>query len=134
MDLFRPPSVFSYFSPASVAPGTAGVRAPEMGIFTTSTSLRRANFVHTMVFSSIPVSANAPSGTSLDLAPLQALASTPDRLVDALNDLMMHGTMPAAMRESIITAVSAVSSANPLKRARTAVYLVATSSLYQVER
>jgi hypothetical protein len=134
MDLFRPPSVFSYFSPAAAAPGTAGVRAPEMGIFTTSTALRRINFVNTMVFSTIPVSANAPSGTSLDLAPLQELASTPGRLVDALDELLLHGTMSATMRDSIITAVSAVSGTNTLKRARTALYLAATSSQYQVER
>jgi hypothetical protein len=38
------------------------------------------------------------------------------------------------MRQSIIDAVTAVAVTNPLKRARTAVYLVATSSQYQVER
>jgi hypothetical protein len=134
MDVFRPPSVFSYFSPATVAPGTAGLRAPEMALFTTSTSLRRINFVNTLVFSGIPVSASAPSGTALDLAPLQALAESPEQLVDALNELLMHGTMSPVMRASIIQAVSAVGRTNTLKRARTAVYLVATSSQYQVER
>jgi uncharacterized protein (DUF1800 family) len=134
MDVFRPPSVFSYFSPAAVAPGTGGLRAPEMGLFTTSTSLRRINFVNTLVFSGIPVSASAPSGTSLDLSPLQALAHAPEQMVDALNDLLMHGTMSAQMRASIVQAVSAVAATNPLKRARTAVYLVASSSQYQVER
>ena len=38
------------------------------------------------------------------------------------------------MRDSIVGAVTAVAASNPLKRARTAVYLVATSSQYQVER
>jgi uncharacterized protein (DUF1800 family) len=134
MDLFRPPSVFSYFSPGTVVAGTQGVRGPEFGLFTTSTALRRANFVNTIVFSTIPVGANSPSGTSLDLSPLQALAAEPDQLVESLNVLMMHGTMSAAMRDSIIQAVSAVPAANTLKRARTALYLVATSSQYQVER
>jgi len=134
MDVFRPPSVFSYFSPGTVVPGTAGVRGPEFGIFSTSTSLRRVNFVNTIVFSTIPVGTNAPAGTSLDLAPYQALAATPDALVDRLNVLLMHGTMSAAMRDSIIRAVAAVPATNPLKRARTAVYLVASSSQYQVER
>ena len=98
MDVFRPPSVFSYFSPATVVPGTAGVRGPEFGLFSTSTALRRLNFVNTMVFSSIAVSANAPAGTSLDFSPLQALAATPGDLVDALNVLLLHGTMSAEMR------------------------------------
>jgi len=55
-------------------------------------------------------------------------------MVEALNTLLLHGTMSAAMRDSIVGAVSAVAASNPLKRARTAVYLVATSSQYQVER
>jgi len=46
----------------------------------------------------------------------------------------MHNSMSAEMRNSIIGAVTAVPASNPLKRARTAVYLVATSSQYQVER
>jgi uncharacterized protein (DUF1800 family) len=134
MDVFRPPSVFSYFSPGTVVSGTAGVRGPEFGIFSTSTALRRLNFVNTMVFSTIGVSANAPTGTSLDLSPLQALAASPEKLVEHLNVLLMHGSMSAAMRDSVIQAVSAVSATNTLKRARTALYLVASSSQYQIER
>ncbi len=134
MDVFRPPSVFSYFSPGTVVAGTAGVRGPEFGIFSTSTALRRVNFVNTIVFSTIPVGTNAPTGTSLDLSPLQALASKPDALVDQLNLLMMHGAMSSTMRDSVISAVSAVAATNTLKRARTAVYLVASSSQYQVEK
>ncbi len=134
MDLFRPPSVFSYFSPSTVVRGTAGVRGPEFGILTTSTALRRANFVNTMVFSRINTGANTPLGTSIDLTPLQAQAANPTQLVDSLNELLMHNSMSAEMRNSIIGAVTAVPASNPLKRARTAVYLVATSSQYQVER
>lgn len=134
MDLFRPQSVFSYFSPGTVIPGTNGVRGPEFGILSTSTALQRANFVNTIVFSTIPVSANAPTGTSIDLSPLQALAGSPAQLVEYLNQLLMHGAMPETMRQSIVQAVSAVSATNTLKRARTALYLVATSSQYQVER
>jgi uncharacterized protein (DUF1800 family) len=134
MDVFRPPSVFSYFSPATVVAGTAGVRGPEFGLFSTSTAIRRANFVNTMVFSRIGASANAPTGTSIDLTPLVTLAAEPMKLVDTLDDLLLHGTMSQAMRDSIVGAVTAVAPANPLKRARTAVYLVLTSSQYQVVR
>jgi uncharacterized protein (DUF1800 family) len=134
MDVFRPPSVFSYFSPSTTIAGTGGVRGPEFGLYTTSTALRRANFVNTMVFSTIPVGPNAPSGTSTDLSPLTAFAGNPDALLDDLNNLLLHGTMSGAMRDTIRQAVVAVPASNPLKRARTAVYLVATSSQYQVER
>lgn len=134
MDVFRPASVFSYYSPFGAAPGTGGLRGPEFGILSTATALRRANFVNTIVFSRIATSANAPAGTSLDLAPLQALANDPNALVDTLNDRVLHGTMSSDMRSAIVRAVSAVAAANTLKRARTALYLVLTSSQYQVER
>ncbi|MDQ3686475.1 MAG: DUF1800 family protein, partial [Acidobacteriota bacterium] len=134
MDVFRPPSVFSYFSPTTVVRGTNGVRGPEFGLLSTSTALRRANFVNTIVFTGIATSTNAPQGTSLNLASLQSLAGDPPRLVDELNNLLMHGRMSVEMRDSIIRAVSAVPGSNPLKRARTGLYLVATSPQYQVER
>lgn len=134
MDVFRPPSVFSYYSPGTVVAGTNGVRGPEFGILSTSTALRRANFVNSIVFGNIAVSTNAPNGTSIDLSGLQTIASNPTQLVNKLDELMMHGTMSAEMRNSIVSAVSAVAESNSLKRARTAVYLVATSSQYQVEK
>jgi uncharacterized protein (DUF1800 family) len=134
MDVFRPPSVFSYFSPSSGVPGANGVRGPEFGLLSTSTALRRINFVNTMVFSRIAVSANAPTGTSLDLSELQSLAATPDQLVQHLNLQLLHGTMSQEMRDTIVRAVTAVAATNPLKRARTALYLVASSSQYQVEK
>ena len=134
MDLFRPPSVFSYYSPSSGVPGAAGVRGPEFGVLSTSTALRRANFVNTMMFGTIPVSANAPTGTSLDLSDLRALAAMPDQLVERLNQQLLHGTMSTSMRQTILWAVTAVPATNPLKRARTALYLVASSSQYQVEK
>jgi uncharacterized protein (DUF1800 family) len=134
MDIFRAPSVFSYFSPAGVVPGSGGVRGPEFGIFSTSTALRRANFVNTMVFGRVVTGANAPAGTSLEFSPLLPLATTPGALVDALDTLLLHGTATPAMRTSIVGAVNAVAASNPLKRVRTAVYLMATSSQYQVQR
>jgi hypothetical protein len=134
MDIFRPPSVFSYYSPYSSIPGPDNLRGPEFGIYSTSTALKRINFVNTIVFSNIAVGVNSPAGTSINLSGLQALAGDPPSLVESLNNLMMHGSMSAVMRDSIASAVSAVPASNPLKRARTAVYLVATSSQYQVER
>jgi len=134
MDLFRPPSVFSYFSPSGGVPATSGVRGPEFGLLSTSTALRRANFVNTMAFGTIAVGSNSPFGTSLDLSDLQAVASTPDALVQRLNMQLLHGTMSQEMRDTILRAVTAVAATNPLKRARTALYLVASSSQYQVEK
>ena len=76
-DLWRPPSVFSYF-PADNTLAGSDLFGPEFGILSTSTDLRRANFVNTIIYSGLGVSANSPNGTSLDLAQMQALASNPN--------------------------------------------------------
>ena len=133
MDLFNPPSVFSYFSPATGVPGSA-LKGPEFGVFNTSTAIKRANFVNTMVFSRVAVSANAPTGTSLDLAPWSSLADNPDLMVYWMSSIMMSGRVTPSMTDAIVTAVKAVPSNNPLQRVKTAVYLIATSAQYQVSR
>ncbi len=143
-DIFRAPTVFNYYPNDFVAPGTT-LLGPEFGILSASTTLRRANFVNTMLqdmnvnrtnprLTVVAVGGNSPAGTSIDLSPLLPLASDPAQLVGELNRLLTHGSMSTAMRDSIIQAVGAVSSSNPLLRARQAVYLVATSSQYQVQR
>ncbi|MEO8650349.1 MAG: DUF1800 family protein, partial [Acidobacteriota bacterium] len=133
---FNSPTVFNYYSPDYVIPGTA-LNGPEFGLMTTGTSIARANFVNTMVFSKINTSENSPLGTSLNFAELQALSTadaTGNQLLDALNSQMMHGTMSAAMRAKILPAVLAINASSPLSRAQAAVYLVATSSQYQIQR
>jgi|GEM_PF-7105972 len=133
-DVLKPLTVFSYYPADYQVPGTS-LTGPEFGILSTSSSLKRANFMNTIVFSVISASPpDRPNGTSIDLTGLQALAGNPQSLVDELNRTMMHGTMSAQMQGSIVTAVNAVLASNPLKRARTALYLVATSSQYQVEK
>lgn len=133
---FNAPTVFNYYTPDYVIPGTS-LLGPEFNIMTTGTAISRANFANTMVFSRINTSANAPLGTSIDLSEMQALAAadtTSNQLLDALNQKMMHGTMSASMRGAIMTAVQAVPSTSPLARAQQAIYLIATSSQYQIQR
>ncbi|MCV4677289.1 hypothetical protein OFC08_30885, partial [Escherichia coli] len=62
---FNSPTVFNYFPPDNVIPGTA-LLGPEFALMTTGTAIARANFVNTMVFSQIGVSETTPFGTSLD--------------------------------------------------------------------
>ena len=80
---------------------------------------------------------NIPNGTSIDLSELQALAAADpscNQLLDVLNQRMMHNAMSPEMRSTIITATLAVAASNPLARAQQALYLVLTSSQYQVQR
>ena len=54
--------------------------------------------------------------------------------MDKLNLVMMHKSMSSSMRSIIIEAVNAVPPSDPITRVRMAVYLIATSPQYQVER
>lgn len=134
-DLFRSPTVFNYFPSDYIMPGTADVYGPEFGILSTSTTLKRANFVNTLVFSGIvPVAPDKPTGTQLDFSSWESPGTTPQQLVDGLNALMMHGSMSSEMRNAIVQNVSNITASNLHLRAQTAIYLVATSAQYQVER
>ncbi|MGI8812916.1 MAG: DUF1800 domain-containing protein [Pyrinomonadaceae bacterium] len=133
---FNSPTVFNFYPPDYMIPGTA-LPGPEFAIMTTSTSIGRANLGNSMVYSQIGVSENAPAGTKIDLTAMQALvAADPscNRLLDVLNDRMLGGTMSADMRQSILTAITSIAASSTLARAQGAVYLVATSSQYQVQR
>jgi len=140
-NVFQAPSVFSFYPPTARVPGenALGPLGPQFAIFSSLTSLRRANFAYRVVFSNIPASAaaNRPTGTSIDLSPWDPLASNPEALLDALNGLLLHGTMSQEMRQSVTTAVTSIPAtpaANLRLRVRTALYLIVTSSQYQVQR
>ena len=156
-DAFNPPTVFNYYSMDYIIPST-NLAGPEFGIFSTGTALKRPNLVNQIAppnnnpnVTGIPIAAvsiaqngvqvpnpvYAPCGTRIDLTRLQNLVAadtTGATLIDTLDREMLHGSMSAAMRNDISTAVQAVVSTNPLKRARTAYYLVATSPQFQVQR
>jgi len=134
--IYTAPSVFNYYPPDYVVPGTTAL-GPEFAIQNTSTALARANYANTLAFAA----AIAPdpnvygaTGTQLDWSPWTALAGNPSALVDRLDRLLAHGTLSSAAKGAIVTAVVAVPATDPLARARTAFYLAITSSQYQVER
>jgi len=133
-NVFQAPSVFSFYPPTARVPGENAL-GPQFGIFSSLTSLRRANFANRVIFSNIPAAApNRPTGTSIDLSPWDPLASNPDQLIEALNQLLLHGAMSAEMRDSVRVAVETIPASNARLRVRTALYLIATSSQYQVQR
>jgi uncharacterized protein (DUF1800 family) len=142
--IFQPPTVFSYYQPSYEVPGTK-ILGPAFGILSTTTTLRRANVVNTFVYSGVQpntsptvASPDRPRGTSIDIANLEALAGNPVDVVNVLDALLLHGTMHSQMRTSIINAMNTINDANVTtrnqKRARLAVYLVATSSQYDIQR
>jgi uncharacterized protein (DUF1800 family) len=141
-NLFNPPTVFSYYPADYGLPGT-NLFGPEFGLLDTSLTYKRTNFMNTLLLANggngIPIGLpNRPSGTQLNYSTYQAVAGTPQQLVDALNARLMHGAMSQAMNANIVATVTAITNANATtqaqQRTQTAIYLVATSAQYQVER
>jgi len=134
---FTSPTVFNYYPPNYVVPGTS-LLGPEFAIFNTGTAIGRANFANSMVYGQVNVSLpDTPSGTKLNLTELQAIAAadtTSNQLLDVLNQRMLHGTMSSQMRSTMQTAINAVASTDPQGRVRAALYLMVTASQYQVQR
>jgi uncharacterized protein (DUF1800 family) len=124
--LFNSGSVFNFFPPQSLIPGTT-LNGPEFAIFNTSTALNRVNFINTFVYGKVS------STTTVDFTPV-INAGTSDQMTAWLNNLFLHGTMSSQMQSSIMTALSTVSSTDTTNLAKTAIYLVTSSSQYQVQR
>ncbi len=130
------PSVFNFFLPGYRLPGTS-LAAPPFQIYSESTAARRANFVNTLIYGTVPVPSYAPTGSTtvvVDFAPWIALAGDPQALVDTLDARFTGGRLPTHVRDALLAAVTATASTSPTNRAKTALYLLATSPHYQVQR
>ena len=134
--VYGAPTVFNFYQPDFQVPGTT-LLGPPFQIYTESTAVRRANLVNTFVYGTIGRPGYAPTGATtvaFDMAPYIASAGNPGGLVDILADRLMPGRMSPTMRQVIVNAVTATPASDPTNRARTALYLVATSPTYNVSR
>lgn len=137
---FYPDSVFNYYPPNYFAPGTT-LLAPEFAILNTGTAINRVNAATVMAFVPLAVDnrnpPNYPLGTSINVNDFITISQndpTGNQLVDALDRKMLHSTMPPEMKTKILNAVLAVPADAPDFRARTAIFLIANSSQYQIQR
>jgi uncharacterized protein (DUF1800 family) len=129
------PSVFNFFAPDYMPPGTleqAGLFSPEFYITTDSTVISSANKMRTAVYNQ--PTGNNPGGIGLDLSALSTLSSNPAALVDSLNYLLMAGEMSNSMRDIVVSTVSQIPAANSLERAQTAVHLLVTSPEFVIQK
>jgi len=87
------------------------------------------NWVNSFVLGSVG------SGTTVDFSSYATQAANPNALLGSLNTLLLHGSMSSDMQSAILTAMQAVpaSSKQGLQQAQAAIYLIGTSSQYQVQ-
>ena len=136
-DLFNSPSVFNYYPHDYAVPGMS-LQGPEFGIASTAAGILRANLINTLVYSQINSSG---TGTSISISALDTLGAMADAsgLLSYLNTYLLHGALTSDVATQIKRAMSCTKSSaghcsNGHSRAQTALYLIATSSLYQIQR
>ena len=122
---YTAPAVFNFFPPAYVIPQTS-LNAPEFGIENTDTAIVRLTLAENLVHNKI-------TGFNVDLSATSPLgniaAASPANLVNTLNQMFMHGQMPADMQALILSSINGLDTA---QQVRVAVYLVITSSQYKI--
>lgn len=145
--LFSAPSVFNYY-PSDYTLAGSTIPAPEFGIYGTAEFLTRANLVHRLLYHSddpnwenpalgwaaqgyVPNATGTPSPT---LAAFLSNAADANALADRLNRLLLHGTMTAAARKTIVNAVNKLPVSDSPHRTKLAVDLVLVSIDYQVQK
>jgi hypothetical protein len=138
----RSPTVFNWFAPGYVPPGTsieqAGLVAPEMEMTNVSTVVGYLNYVQGAIGSGATSGSDIFSSYAAEIN----LAATPDALMDRLNLLLMAGEMDSNLRSEIINAVSAIPipagdqnaiNAALTARVQTAVYLTMASPQFSAQ-
>jgi uncharacterized protein (DUF1800 family) len=135
--MFSAATVFSFYPPNYQIAGTQTV-APQFGIENAATALARANFINTIIMqggAAPDPTVSGGTGTSINLTHFAGAANN-SAMIAELNQALMHGSLPSDASNTILAAANSVgvSSSNPLAAARTASYLMLTSSQYQVVR
>jgi hypothetical protein len=118
-----PASVFSFYSPLYHVPKSALI-GPEFQIYTPTESVLRGNMFWALM-------TNPGTDSSPTMAPYLAVANDTTKLVDLVDQTLLYGRMPQAMRQALADAINA--QGDSTSRARTAVYLTAISGQYAVQ-
>jgi uncharacterized protein (DUF1800 family) len=132
-DLFRSPSVFNYYPPTYNVP-VVNINGPEFALQSNSSAFARVNFVAEATYKTMPVSSDRPMGSWIDVSSFLPYANSPFQLTGALNNLLFNGGMSPDLHAAVNNALATMSSATPTARVQRAVYLVASSPEYMVER
>jgi hypothetical protein len=114
--------VFSYFSPSYAL--DTGLTAPEFGIYSTQTAAERADIVNAALFGTLDKS------TTFDLTAFVQNGNDMSTLIQYIGYAFLHSGMSTGLAEAATSAASAVTT--PAARAQAALYVVLTSSEYQI--
>ncbi|MBL9174580.1 MAG: DUF1800 family protein [Verrucomicrobiales bacterium] len=118
-----PPSVFSWFSPLYRVPKSP-LFGPEFQIYSPTEATLRGNLLNYLL-------GNSGGDFTIDLSPYQPFGNDMPGLVEAVNQRLLYGRMPAGMKQVLITAATPGYDART--RIETVLYLTALSGQYAVQ-
>jgi uncharacterized protein (DUF1800 family) len=148
----RSPSVFNFYRPGYVPPGTAAAAAnlavPEMQIVHETTAAGYVNFMRDNVSSGVGAFNSALGRRDLqaNFTAELSLAEQPAELVASVNRKLLYGTMPAALASEIEGAVGSITIPAPTgnnqaqidtakrNRVNAAIFLALVSPEFLVQR
>ena len=115
----RSPSVFNFYRPGYVPPGTeaaaAGLVVPEMQIAHETTASDYVNYIRDAISQGVGQTNGTINGVPYNRRDLQpnftaeiALADKPSELLDRINARLMYGTMPAELKAEIQGAIEKI--------------------------
>jgi uncharacterized protein (DUF1800 family) len=155
----RSPTVFNFYRPGYVPPGTgaakAGLAVPEMQLASETSAAGYVNYMFYNIANGVGIFNTTVNGMTVNRRDLQpdysaelALADNSSALVDRLNARLMYGTMPAALKSLISNCVdtfvipalktdkSNQAAVDQVKRDRVvaAIFLTVVSPEFQVQR
>jgi len=140
---FTAPSVFNFYRPGFIAPGTAtgdqNLNAPEFQTINEGSVIGYDNFMLEFVFNSTPVASNEIDSFAPDYTEELALVEDPEALADHLNELLLNGRMSEQTKDRIILVLNEVpilenqAEQNKMTRVRLAIYMAVTSPTFALE-
>jgi uncharacterized protein (DUF1800 family) len=153
----RAPSVFNFYRPGFVPPGSqaaaANLVAPELQLAQETSAAGYVNYMRDNITSGVGQFNGTVNGVVLNRRDLRpdytgelAVADNATALVDRMSDKLMYGSMPDALKTTIRTAVETISIPAPngsnqgtidtakRNRVNAAIFLTVVSPEYQVQK
>jgi len=143
---FRAPSVFNFYPYDFPLPQGVGIISPVSKLMTTTTSVTRHNLIYDWTIEGDAArsefkpngAVTGSTGTQPDWSSWESNGTDDGKTLDRINLVLLNGTMTSAQRQSLVTAMAAIKNTDPAaqarKRAQMALYVVASSPLFQVDR
>ena len=132
------PSVFNFFSPFYAPPGPIEDQelvAPELQLATEYQNTQIANFFYVQAFRRTTRSSGAdPEDVVIDIDPDLHFAPTPASLVASVANRLLGGEISDSLREEVERQVDRVGAWDERQRVSEAIWLIATSPEYAVQR